>query len=295
MWRPRCMANFSGSFSTSTRSCRISIVSYSFTVSPTLRSAGPSEMSTRPLSRPLAGEQLVDAGDQPELRVGQVHRVDRMLRERHPERLARHDALLVVGHDRGLPLAPRSPFVPSRSMKIHRGERLVAVGDAVAHPRADEGEVRVGVARLDLLLLVGELAAQLHLVVPVLGVRREERVPRVEELREPPAVVMHAAGEALVEVAGRRVQRAVERLAGSGRAGRRTRGRSSGSRRSPRSGGSGSGSAGSRSGRKPLRQPPFLPPRPGSPPSRPTVRRLLSPHPVTSEARAVGTRRPSLS
>ena len=91
-------------------------------------------------------------------------------------------------------------------------ERLVAVGDAVAHARADEGEVRVGVPRLDLLLLVAELAPQLHLVVAVLGVGREDGVPGVEELGEPAVVVVHPPGEALVEVARRRVQRAVEGL-----------------------------------------------------------------------------------
>ena len=71
----------------------------------------------------------------------------------------------------------------------------------------------VGVLRLDLLLLVAQLAPQVHLVVAVLGVGGEDGVPGVEELGEPPVVVVHPPGEALVEVARGGVERAVERLA----------------------------------------------------------------------------------
>jgi hypothetical protein len=73
--------------------------------------------------------------------------------------------------------------------------------------------MRVGVLRLALLLRVAELAPELHLVVVVIGVGREERVPRVEELGEAAVLVVHAPRQALVQVAGGRVQRAVERSA----------------------------------------------------------------------------------
>src|SRR2546426_10857157 len=47
------LAKCSGFFSTSTRSCCISSVSYSFTVSPTWRSLGSTTRSTRPFSSGL--------------------------------------------------------------------------------------------------------------------------------------------------------------------------------------------------------------------------------------------------
>src|SRR5581483_6392706 len=47
---------------------------------------------------------------------------------------------------------------------------------------AHERQVRVGVPRLDFFLRLGQLRAELHLVVFVLGVLRKERVERSEEL-----------------------------------------------------------------------------------------------------------------
>jgi hypothetical protein len=88
-----------------------------------------------------------------------------------------------------------------------------AVGDAVAHAGADEREVRVAVARLDDLLLVGQLAAQVHLVVPVLAALREQRMEDAEELRHQVVVVVQPHAQALIEVAGGGVKRGVERAA----------------------------------------------------------------------------------
>ena len=166
-----------------------------------------------PFLEPRGAEQLVDPLDESEPRVAEVDRVDRVARHGHPERGARHHPLLVVGDDRRLALAPRRAVRAVEVDEVDGRRGPVAVGDAVAHARADEGQVRVGVPGLGLLLLVAELAPELHLVVAVAAVGREERVPGVEELREAPVMVVHAAGEALVQVARGRVQRAVERAA----------------------------------------------------------------------------------
>src|SRR5438270_869697 len=91
-----------------------------------------------------------------------------------------------------------------------RSVRLRSVGDAVAHPGPDKGEVRIGVARLDLLLVGAQLGPQLHLVVAVLGAVREQRVEAAEELRQAIVAVVEACGQALIEIAGRRMKRTVQ-------------------------------------------------------------------------------------
>src|SRR5476649_2275678 len=118
--------------------------------------------------------------------------------------------LLVVSKDRRRPPAPRGLAHPVQIDEVHRRVGLGPVGHAVAQPRADEGQMRVAVARLDLLLLIAQLGAQIHLVVAVRRPLREERVERPEELRQPIVAVVEADRQALVEVSRRRVERAIE-------------------------------------------------------------------------------------
>ena len=66
-------------------------------------------------------------------------------------------------------------------------------------------------ARLDDLLFVAELAAQVHLVVAILAALREQRMERPEELRHQVVAMVQPHRQALVEVAGRGVKRGVDR------------------------------------------------------------------------------------
>ena len=73
--------------------------------------------------------------------------------------------------------------------------------------------MRIAVARLDHLLLVGELAAQVHLIVTVFAALRKERVEGAEELRHQVVAMMQPHRQALIEIPGRGVKRRVERAA----------------------------------------------------------------------------------
>jgi len=72
--------------------------------------------------------------------------------------------------------------------------------------------VGVAVPRLPLALLLGELGAQVELVVVVGAVRREEGPEGVEEEVEAVASVVETSREAVVEIAGGGVERSVEGL-----------------------------------------------------------------------------------
>ena len=165
------------------------------------------------LLEPGSVQEHVDPLDEPELRVEEVHGVEGVAGHRDRKGAAGHQVFLVVRHDRGLALATLGAVHAIQIDEVDGRGRIVAVGHAVPHPGADERQVRVTVARLDLLLLRRQLAPKLHLVVVVRGVRGKEGVEGVEELREPPVVVMHPGREALVEIARGRVKGAVERLA----------------------------------------------------------------------------------
>ena len=206
-------AKRSGLRSTSTRSCCISNVSYSLTVKPTLRSDGSTTRSTRARSTPARATISLTRSSRPRLRIGEVDRVDRVLRDRNGDRRTRHHLVVVVGHHRGLALALQRLALAVELDEIHRRIGARAIGDAVAHAGADEGQVRIAVARLDDLLLVAELAAQVHLIVTVFAALREERVERAEELRHQVVAVMEAHRQALIEIAGSGVERRVERAA----------------------------------------------------------------------------------
>ena len=107
--------------------------------------------------------------------------------------VARHDLVVIVGHHGGLALALQRLALAVELDEIDRRIRARAIGHAVAHAGADEGQVRIAVARLDDLLLVGQLAAQVHLIVAVFAALREQRVERAEELRHQVVLVVAAA------------------------------------------------------------------------------------------------------
>ncbi len=95
----------------------------------------------------------------------------------------------------------------------HRSAIPVDVGDAVLEPRGDEGQVGVGVARLDPPLLFAQLVPQVQLVVLVVGVGGEDLPEELQKAAEALRAVFQAGAEALFQVAGRGVMGAVERLA----------------------------------------------------------------------------------
>ena len=74
--------------------------------------------------------------------------------------------------------------------EVDRMSLSVVVGDAVLEAGADEGQMRIGVDRLDDLLLLGELVAQVKLVVLVVGVLREDALEDAYELRQLVAAVL---------------------------------------------------------------------------------------------------------
>jgi hypothetical protein len=160
-----------------------------------------------------AGHQLVDALEQPQARIGQVHRINRVLRHRDHERRPRHDLVVVVGDHGGPALALQCVGLAVELDEVDRRVGPCAVGHAVAHAGADEGQVRIAVSRLDDLLRIAQLAAQVHLVVTVLAALREQRREGAEELRQQIVVVVQPHAQALIEVARRGVERRIERAA----------------------------------------------------------------------------------
>ena len=79
-------------------------------------------------------------------------------------------------------------------------------------PAAHERQMRIGVAGLAGALLVGQLRAQVQLVVDVAGAGRKELLKDLQVVLDVVAVVIEHFGEAPVQVAGGGVVRDVERL-----------------------------------------------------------------------------------
>ena len=159
----------------------------------------------------LRGQRL-DLLVEPELRVLQVDRVDRVRRHRDHQALADDFLFLAEADDRRLALARLALVHAVEVDEVDRLARAVPVGDAVAQAGADEGQVRIGVLRLVALLLVGQLVAQLQLVVLVAGAFREDRLEDLHErLDARLAFLLEPRRQALIEVAGGRVEGAVER------------------------------------------------------------------------------------
>ena len=120
---------------------------------------------------------------------------------------------LVIGQDRRRPLAADGLAHAIELDEIDRRLGPRAIRHAVAEAGADEGEVRVAVLRLDLLLGVAQFGAQLHPIVPVAAALRKEGVEGPEEQRQQVLAVAHARRQALIEIPRRRVERAIQRAA----------------------------------------------------------------------------------
>ena len=200
----------SGSARTSARSCRISSVSYSLTVRPAWRSPLASSMRTRPLGTYVLGGQRLDLLVEAEFGVLEVHRVDRVRRDRNHQPLADDFLFLAEPDDGRLALAGLAFVHAVQVDEVDRFTRPVAVGDAVAQAGADERQVRVGILRLVPLLLLGELGPLFELVVLVAGPLREDRLEDLRRRARRPARLPARDGSP-----------------GSGRGNRRSYGRSS--------------------------------------------------------------------
>ncbi len=83
--------------------------------------------------------------------------------------------------------------------------------DARAQAAGDERQVRVGVERLDRLLLIGQLRPPLQVVVLVPRALREHRPEDVDIRHDARMALIEARRHALIEVAGGGVERAAER------------------------------------------------------------------------------------
>ncbi len=121
----------------------------------------------------MAIDQGLDAVEETEVRILQVHGVDRLRRHRNRETFARHDPLFAETDNAGDPPARTGAVDAVEIDEVDRFVRTLAVRDAAAQACADEREVRVAVARFSLPLFLGELLAQVQLVVSVAGPLRE--------------------------------------------------------------------------------------------------------------------------
>ena len=108
--------------------------------------------------------------------------------------------------------APARLVHPVELDEIDGGLGLVGVGHAVAQPRADEGQVRVAVPGLHLLLGLVQLQPEVHLVVTIGGVLGEDGAEGLQEGAQALLVVGEAGGQGAVEVACGGVQGGIEGL-----------------------------------------------------------------------------------
>ena len=175
MWRPFSAAKRNGLRSTSARSCRISSVSYSLTVSPAWRSPPASSSRTRPLVTPWPAPAPRSARRCPAADPsGSPSPPDDPTPARRsaaaPTSRSRVKPTMLVRRRRGRP-----SVTPSRSTKQTGSCGAIDVADARAEARRDEREVRVGVPRLDRALLGRQILRRSKLVVLVAGALREHR------------------------------------------------------------------------------------------------------------------------
>ena len=94
---------------------------------------------------------------------------------------AMHDFGIVISHDH---CAAAAHVVFIDAVKLNEINRLIGtveIGDAILEPSADKGQMRVGVDRLCFLLALAEFAAQLHPVVKITGVVREDLLHRANK------------------------------------------------------------------------------------------------------------------
>ena len=135
-----------------------------------------------------------------------------MRRHRHDQPIPDHFLFFGEADDGGLPLAGVALVDAVEIDEIDRLTRPIQVGDAVAEARPDEGQVGVGVLGLVAALLFRELLPQVELVVLVAGAFREDGLEDFDEgLDAGLPLLLETGRQPLIEVAGRRVERAIER------------------------------------------------------------------------------------
>ena len=153
-----------------------------------------------------AGQQCVHARKQTYRRIGQVDRFESADPNGNHRGGACHDAFLVIRQDRRLPLAARAV---ARSVEVDKEHRAVGrrMRDATPDTGPDVAEVRIGVARFDVLLRLGQLSAKIHPVVAIPGARWEDGPELAHESRNTVAALSEPPRQILFEVAGGRVRR----------------------------------------------------------------------------------------
>ena len=156
---------------------------------------------------PLRLDQRDDLLVDPQLRILQVDRVHRVIRHRHVDAQPRHFALAGEA-DNAREAAARTAV--GDAVQIDEAHGLfgpVDVADAGAEARRDEGEVRVGVARLDRPLRRRQVLPAIELIVLVAGPLGEHRAKDLEVGRDRRLVVARQPrGQALLEIPGGRVK-----------------------------------------------------------------------------------------
>ena len=90
-----------------------------------------------------AREQRIHVIEQPQTRIGQVDRIDRVLRNRNLHGRPRHDPLVVVAEDHGRAPPGGDVARPVEIDEVHRRSRLRPVRHAISEARAEVGQVRV--------------------------------------------------------------------------------------------------------------------------------------------------------
>ena len=125
--------------------------------------------------------------------------------------LIRHLFVAEADHSR---LSPPSGVVvdPVQIHEVDQSVLLVSVGDTVRQPGPNEGEMGVRVEGLLASLLLAQLPAELKLIVPVVGARREEVLEGLDVGLQGIAVVVESGAETRVKIAGRRMVGIIEGL-----------------------------------------------------------------------------------
>ena len=154
--------------------------------------------------------QLDDLLVDPQPRILQVHRVDGMIRHRHADADLRHLGLAREADDAGETAARAAVGDAVEIDEADRLLRAVHVADARAEARRHEGEVRVGVARLDGALLRRQIVAPIELIVFVAGALGKHGPEHLDVRGDGILLARQTRREALLEITRRRVKRVIE-------------------------------------------------------------------------------------
>jgi hypothetical protein len=163
-----------------------------------------------PLGDAMLADEPVQPFGQPERRIFQTHRFDRVLRDRHTKDRPCHLDLLVVADKARDPLARRALEGAVEIDEVDGAGALGAVRHAGVKTRCHERQMRVAVGRLHAFLLGRQLGAKVEIIVLVAGVRGKYRLKEVQIRLQAGAARRKARGKALRQVAGRRMWRDVQ-------------------------------------------------------------------------------------